>query len=205
VSEHVAVVAVPLAAHGAPYTPSADPLRVGSIADRGRLCSVELEDVPAPHVIDERPHVTLVRVTHTAHGGPGLGMRHAYVLVVRRPVNGQSATQFARQRRQATRACDVVVLVVVVVVGSLIAAVAVMRAVVGAHGRSEKPSATAGHVTRQVRVGTVLVSGVPPQFRLAAGAMGVARFAHFAQVCAGRLSAGVGPGRHKVIGHRHGT
>jgi len=116
-------------------------------------------------------------------------MRRVHVLVVCRPVNGQPAAQFARQRRPAAGACDVVV-----------------RAVVGAHSRSEKPPAAAGHVTRQVRVGAVLVSGVPPQFRLAAGAMCVARFAHFAQVGDGRFSVGVGPAeRYKVIGHRHGT
>jgi len=87
VSAHRAVVAVPLAAHGAPYSPSAaEPLRL-EFADlrrrRRRLRGRHLDDVPALHVVDERPHVALVRVTHSAHGGPGLGVRRVHVLGVR--------------------------------------------------------------------------------------------------------------------------
>jgi len=135
---HVAVVAVPLAAHGAPYTPPKWPLWIGFTVRR--LCrdlGTDLESVPAPNVVDERRHVALVRVTHAAHGSPGFGMRRVHVPVVLGRVIGQVAAQFTRQRRPIIWAGDVATSITTV-----------MRTVICAHGRSEKSPTAAGHVTR---------------------------------------------------------
>jgi len=101
-------------------------------------------------------------------------VRRPHVPVVLGPVIGQVAAQFARQRWPVIRARDVVV-------GALTAAaVTVVRTMICAHGCSEKSTAAAGNLTRQARVGAMLIACVPPQFRLAGGAMCEARFAHFA-------------------------
>jgi len=121
------------------------------------------------------------------------------VSVVLGPVIGQVAAQFARQRWPVIRTHDAVVDALTT------AAITVVRTMICAHGRSEKSPAATGNLTRQARVRTMLVARVPPQFRLAGGAICVARFAHFAYVVRGRLSVAIGPRRHKMIGHRHWT
>jgi len=179
VSIHVAVVAVPLAAHRAPYTPPVRQLRIGSTVQsllcRGQI-GTDVEGVQALHVVDERRHVAQVRVTQATRGGQGFGVRRAHVPVVLGPVIGQVAAQFARQRWPVIRARDLVVSVLT----AAAAAVKVVSTVICAHGRSEKMPAAAGHLTRQARVRAMLVARVPPQFRLASGAICVARFTHFA-------------------------